>query len=688
LRRAFVAAVLLSAATAYADDPPVVDVEDLPPLPDPTELADAGDIAIAAASAVEEDVVVGAAKREQSLGNVASAVTVISGDRLRRFGYRTVAEALRSVAGVYVADDHMTERVGIRGLQVLGDFNSRVLVLVDGATVNEPWGQFAGVGWDAPVSIDDVARIEVIRGPVSSLYGTNAFFGIINIVTRGADQSPRAWGRISGNSFLGQGLSAGFASGTVDRQVRGSISAIQRGGEALSVAQIGDTSREVDRARAINASVVGVWQGAFAQVRFYTRERKLPYAPYETLVDDERNQNVDTQVLVEGGYNHAVGDAVTVTGRVFASRYRFTDRLAYEAEVAGDPDDVFRDVGDSTWGGAEVRARWDALDRNRLGVTAGGEATVIVTESRSFYEGAEDEQVEVPKDFNIQGLYAEVDGQPLPWLAFVGGLRYDRHSVLEDRLSPRAALFVARKDQKIGLKLLYAEGFRNPSPYEGFFEDGIDFVANPDIGAETIRSYEVVLWGRPLTGVSARLSAFRWEADKIVEQDVDPVSGLLQFQNLGALTSTGVELEASYRDARGWLGFGGLTVQVVRGATEAGMEAPKVAGAPAVTGTLGVSSPLIRKLAHVSTEVQVIGPRPTREPGVTADPFVGWNLAVYFPDVRDFDVTIAARNLIGRRDQTPAQEDYDRTDDDGATIRTPVLPGEGREIHARVGYRF
>src|SRR6185436_4413800 len=117
-----------------------------------------------AASAAQEDVVVGAAKREQSLGNVASAVTVVSADRIRRFGYRTVAEAIAAVAGVYIQDTRLTQQVGIRGLQIPGAFNGRVLVLVDGVAVNEAWGAFAGVGFDGPVSIDDIARIEVIRG--------------------------------------------------------------------------------------------------------------------------------------------------------------------------------------------------------------------------------------------------------------------------------------------------------------------------------------------------------------------------------------------------------------------------------------------------------------------------------------------------------------------------------------------
>jgi len=185
------AALLLFTAVAHADPPAAaVDVADLPPLPAAGEEPSASAIVLAASEA-SEDVVVGAAKREQSLGNVASAVTVVSGDRIRRFGYRTVGEAVAGVAGVYLDDNRLVQTVGIRGLNVLGDFNTRILVLVDGATVNEAWGSFAGVGFDTFISIEDVARIEVIRGPVSSLYGANAFFGIINIVTRGASETPR-----------------------------------------------------------------------------------------------------------------------------------------------------------------------------------------------------------------------------------------------------------------------------------------------------------------------------------------------------------------------------------------------------------------------------------------------------------------------------------------------------------------
>src|SRR6188508_2759722 len=159
--------VALCASTALAQ--PAVDPADLPPLPAADEDMSSSATVLAAASA-EEEVVVGASKREQSLGNVASAVTVISADRIRRFGYRTVGEAVAGVAGVYLEDNRINASLGIRGLQIPGDFNTRILVLVDGATVNEAWGASSGLGFENLVTLDEISRIEVIRGPVSSVY--------------------------------------------------------------------------------------------------------------------------------------------------------------------------------------------------------------------------------------------------------------------------------------------------------------------------------------------------------------------------------------------------------------------------------------------------------------------------------------------------------------------------------------
>ena len=700
VRRALCLAVVLATTAARADGP-VVDVADLPPLP-PAEDAPSSSATVLAAANSEEDVVVGAAKREQSLGNVASAVTVITADRIRRFGYRTVAEALAGVAGVYIQDTRLTNSVGIRGLQIPGGFNSRILVLVDGATVNEAWGAFGGVGFDGLVSIDDIARIEVIRGPVGAVYGTNAFFAILNIVTRGALEGSKAWGRIGVNSINGVVGTAGFAQGDVDAQIRGSVLAMSRFGESSTVSEIQPAPLEGDGANTLIAAVVGQKGGTFGQIRAYRSKRDSPFAPYDSdpaIVPPYALFNY--QLLVEGGHTRELTKRLTMSARGYFTLYRYADRI-YNTS------DVFLDYGDARTFGAEVRGRYELREDGKLGITAGLETNYNVTKSRAFTEGMESGGVVVPLDFDIEGVYAELDGQPTEWFGFTGGVRFDRRHIFsndlpqadpmyrastsDSRLSPRAAVFLA-KPEKYGAKLLYAEGFRNPSSFEGYFADNVDFSANPNIKSERIRSFEGVLWAKPVTGLSTRISGFHWSARDVIEQRPDPDDDtLLQFQNVGRYIAQGVEVEATYRTSGGWYAFGGGAVARVGSADGAGAVAyGNVVDAPAVTATVGVSTPKLWDRAHLSGEAVVLSKRSTRPDATGAalpdsPAWTGINATLYVPDLKGFDVTAGVRNILGTRDEIPAPGDYDRFPDPTTTIVVPKIPGEGREFFIKVGY--
>ncbi len=681
------AALLLLAATAqhaHADGA-AVDVADLPPLPDADE-EQSSSATVLAATAAEEDIVVGAAKREQSLGNVASAVTVISADRIRRFGYRTVGEAVAGVAGTFIEDTRIVTTLGIRGLSLLGDFNTRILILIDGATVNEAWGSFAPIGFGSLVSIDEIARIEVIRGPVSSVYGTNAFFGIINIVTRGAAETPRAWARASVNSVNGVTTTAGFASGGVHQQIRGTASVMDRFGDTTSIDGIGK-ELQGDASQAYNASIVGSYGGSFAQVRAYRFRRDSPWAPYngDPGVASPYSE-YNTQLLVEGGHTREVNDRLTVAGRAYGNFYRFYDHIVqYQAPN-------FDDYGDARTVGAELRGRYQIVPNNKLGITGGTEANYNSTRSRSFEYGSMG--VEVKKPINIEGVYTELDGQPLPWLGFTGGVRYDRNSVIDTRVSPRAALFLA-KPEKYGLKLLYAEGFRNPSAFEAFFHDDVSFTKPVNLTSETIRSFEGVLWAKPLPGLATRISGYYWDARKIVEQQLitDPTFGdILQFQNIGRFITEGIEVEGSYRDSRGWYAFGGGCYSRVGRSNGVGPIAyGNVENAPTWTASGGLSTPKLFDVAHVSGQATFIGTRPSR-PDADGNPlpgspgWLGLDATVYVPNVSGFDITAGVKNILGTRDLMPAPGDYDRTVPTTLTIGR--IPGEGREVYVKVGYSY
>lgn len=157
------------------------------------------------ADSTEFPVVLTASRMKQSQLRAPSAVTVIDRAMIEKSGARQIADLMRFVPGAVVGyNDGNWPVVSLRGMS--GVYVSALQVLLDGVSVYSPlWG---GMQWaDLPIGLDDVDRIEVIRGPNAALFGPNAFSGVINIITRepGADRGSR----LSGN--LGQGGIADIA---------------------------------------------------------------------------------------------------------------------------------------------------------------------------------------------------------------------------------------------------------------------------------------------------------------------------------------------------------------------------------------------------------------------------------------------------------------------------------------------
>ena len=160
------------------------------------------------------DTVYGASKREQRATEAPSSVTVIRADEIRKYGYRTLAELLRSVPGFYVNYDRNYHYLGMRGFRRPGDYDTRILLLVDGHRVNENVGDGPAFGTQFLLDIDLIDKVEIIRGPGSSLYGSNAVLGVINVITKtGRD--------ISGLELSGE---VGSLSTTKGRVTYGDIS--------------------------------------------------------------------------------------------------------------------------------------------------------------------------------------------------------------------------------------------------------------------------------------------------------------------------------------------------------------------------------------------------------------------------------------------------------------------------------
>ena len=126
-------------------------------------------------------------RRPQPPSEVATAIDVIRNEDIRRSGVTTIPDALRLATGVHVAQsDAHTWAISARGFNT--SVGNKLQVLMDGRSLYSPL--FSGVFWDAQnYLLEDVERIEVIRGPGATMWGANAFNGVINIITKSAEQT-------------------------------------------------------------------------------------------------------------------------------------------------------------------------------------------------------------------------------------------------------------------------------------------------------------------------------------------------------------------------------------------------------------------------------------------------------------------------------------------------------------------
>lgn len=132
--------------------------------------------------------VYGAAKYDQKVNEAPAAVIIITAEQIRKYGYRDFAQILDSAPGLFTNNDRNYGYLGIRGFNRPGDYTSRILLLVDNHRLNDAVFDQDGAGTEMPIDVDLIDRIEIIKGQGSSLYGTNAFFGVVNVITiRGRD---------------------------------------------------------------------------------------------------------------------------------------------------------------------------------------------------------------------------------------------------------------------------------------------------------------------------------------------------------------------------------------------------------------------------------------------------------------------------------------------------------------------
>lgn len=612
---------------------------------------------------VQVEPVFGASKRLQPVTEAPASVTIVTADDITRYGFRTLADILRSVRGFYVTYDRNYSYIGARGFALPGDYNTRVLILVDGHRMNDNVYEQATPGPELGLDPADFARVEVIRGPASSLYGTSAFFAVVNIVTKDAEAFKGAMGAIEGGSLgaragrvaLGRKLANG-----VSLLVSGAYSNIA-GAKRLYFPEYDSPDTNFGVASRLDDEQAGqtyaklsinhfTLSGAFGR-----RDKGVPTAAFGTAFGDPRFRTTDQHGFVDAQYDRVVG-AARLNARAYVDRYDYTGEYPETHDDIGIPVAVSTDYAQGVWMGAEGRVNRPLGSRQSL--TLGAE----FRENLRQDQGVSYENDLLPGFFSrrrshLVAAFAENEVKVTSHLIVNAGVRYDAYSGFS-RVAPRVA-FIAQSSSGQAFKYLYGSAFRAPNAYE------LDYYAqNEDaLRPETIDTHEVV-WERYI-GRWLRTSASAYFNDVKGLITLTGDENNLAYVNLGHVQAKGLELEAEMR-AR----WGGIAqVSYVRQRAENADTGAAMTNSPKHLTKVLISVPMP---SHVTTSVdmQIMSSRLTLS-GNTMGAAAVANLAIRVPLGPRMTIATTVRNLFNELYADPGSTEHrqDAITQDGRTVR-------------------
>jgi outer membrane receptor protein involved in Fe transport len=580
--------------------------------------------------------VTAASRVAERIEDAPASVSLIDGRELRAFGYPTIVDALRGSRGVAVHDDSVYASIGIRGLGILGNYGNRVLVLADGHPMNDDVVGSSYVGYDNRVDLDDVERIELVRGPGSVLYGTGAFSGVVNLVSRGRSVPNRVHAQIGA---MGEGVMrarAGFSLGFGrDAGVTASV-AIARSDGADRTVDVVDESVNPAVQRSLTARnnaafIAGTfnarawWRDLSLQLFWAARDVSNNLGIYRTTFGDNNSHLVDARSFAELRFEPRLGSIGRLFLRAHANLYQFRSAYAYAMNPKSEE-------YDSIWYGVEARAQFDLHRAFRL--TAGGEFQHHPSVSFFGYDRLTNVRyTDVKAPLLIGAGYLLAEGDPASWFRYSLGARVDGYSTFGVSVNPRAAL-IFRPMQAATLKITGGQAFRAPSIYELYYADnGVTQVPACDpmrrmpctLGPETIRSAEVEYSQRFLSEWVAVAAAHGSLTERVIVSEgggtmADPAI----YRNANApIFVVGGDVELR----REWLG--GWMLSLMYGYQRARLLDPAgeqlVLNSPEHLASAKAVAPLVPGLLQIATRLSLESPRPVRAgPLTTEQEFSPW----------------------------------------------------------------
>ena len=621
------------------------------------------------------DVVVAASRYKQRTNHAPTGITIITADDIRKFGYRTLADILKGVRGFYVSYDRNYHYLGMRGFSFPGDYGTRFIFMIDGHRINDAIYQQSYIGTEFPLDIDLIEKIEIVRGPSSSLYGSSALFGIVNIITK------------KGKVFDGAEVTTETASNetyktrlTFGKAFEGGRSFVTSGSFYSSRGQnlfyeefnnpesnYGFNDHDSDGYGQFFASMSS--DDFTVHTIFSRREKELPTGSYGTVFNSSDNRTIDERNYVDFNWNRRIYEDIELNYRLYFDYYAYRGYYAYEGETP-DNDIIQNDRAEAQWWGGEITAAKRFFDNHRI--MLGAEYQDVFDLHQANYDLITN--LDDKRYLQNWALFAQDDFAIRSNLFFNAGIRYDKYETFGGTVSPRVALIFALLKETT-VKLFYGQGFRAPNPYELFYDDGgILQNSNPNLEPETSHTYAVTVEHKLANGWQFTATGFYYRIDDLISLWENPIDGFIQFRNLESAESNGVDFEVTKKWQSGIQSSASYAYQE----TEDETTGQRLPNSPKHLAKINLLYPLIAETVFAGIECEYTGNRMTLS-GSLADDYVVTNLTLLAGKITDdWELSASVYNLFNVSYYDIGSEEHIQD----------VIEQDGRNFRLKLTYKF
>ncbi len=541
--------------------------------------------------------VITATKIGQQISNAPSAVSTVTAEDIRRFGYRTLADIIGSMRGLYTTNDRTYTYMGGRGFGRTGDYAGRVMLLIDGYQANDNLYNSAYLGQDGLLDAELIDRVEYVSGPGGVTYGNGAFYGIINVVTKQGHQinglqtalDIGSYGSLKERVTYG-GMLANGANVLVSASHFKSEGQTHYYPEFDSPSTNNGLSKNLDDEK--NKRFFGkiVFDGWTLSGGFVRRRKSDPTAQFGADFNVSPNWVQDSNAYLDLKYDADISRDLKSSFRTYYGQYQYEGQAIYSG-------DFYSEKNLGRWWGTEAKFTDTSFNKHKL---------LYGVEYRNDYQ--QDFYLPQATLENSQYLISGYMQDEYQWrqnLRLNIGARYDHGGKQATFLSPRVAAIYSPSNET-DVKLSYATAFRRPNAYEKYYSDPTFIIPNKNLRKETVDATELVLENRPDSQTRILGSLFYYTTHNLIATSEIGTSGIIQYGNLSDATTQGVDVEFDHF----WKSGIHLRSSYAYQSSE-DSDGRWIINSPKHLFKSNFSMPLISNKAYLGVEVQAYGPRLT-----------------------------------------------------------------------------